>query len=89
MSTHHLDDILAALNRHQQRATYAAVASLVGATPRRLMQGRTREPGNSWIVSKSTKLPTGYDVADIHPQLAANEKVLMTGEELAVWLADK
>jgi hypothetical protein len=87
MATHSLDDILIALDRHQQRATYSAVAALVDRTPRLLMRGRDRAPSNSWIVSKETGRPTGYRDDDIHPSLLANEKVLVTREELAAWLA--
>jgi hypothetical protein len=86
MSTHHLDGILTALNQHQQRATYSAVAALLGQTPRLLMHGKPREQGNSWIVSKTTGRPTGYADSDVHPQLAANETILKTREELADWL---
>ncbi|MDB4873895.1 MAG: hypothetical protein JWM41_341 [Gemmatimonadetes bacterium] len=86
MSTHHLDGILTALNQHQQRATYSAVAALLGQTPRLLMHGKPREQGNSWIVSKTTGRPTGYADSDVHPHLAANETILKTREELADWL---
>ena len=86
MHTHDLDGILSALNQHQQRATYSAVAALVGESPRLLMHGRTREQGNSWIVSKNTGRPTGYSDADIHPRLTANETILATREELEGWL---
>jgi hypothetical protein len=85
--SHQLDEILSALDRNQQRATYSAVAALVGETPRALMRGKPRAPGNSWVVSKNTGVPTGYADADLHPQLRANEKVLITREELAEWLA--
>lgn len=86
-TTHDLDGVIAALNQHQQRATYSAVAALVGQTPRLLMHGRPRAQENSWIVSKSTGRPTGYADTDVHPQLTANEAVLTTREELAAWLA--
>ena len=85
--THNLDDIIAALNQHQQRATYSAVAAVVGQTPRLLMRGKPREAANSWIVSKTTGRPTGYADTDVHPQLTANAAVLRTREELTAWLA--
>jgi hypothetical protein len=88
-TTHDLDGVLAALNHHQQRATYSAVAALLGQTPRLLMHGRPRAQENSWIVSKTTGRPTGYADGDVHPQLTANETVLTTREELASWLADR
>ncbi len=87
MPSQSLDDILRVLDRHQRRATYSAVAALVDQTPRLLMHGKPRAPGNSWIVSKSTGRPSGYNDADIHPKLLVKEKVLTTREELASWLA--
>jgi len=89
MTTHHLDGILAALNQHHQRATYGAVAALVGQTPRALMKGKPRERANSWIVSKTTGRPTGYTDDSIHPELTANETILYTRDELATWLASR
>ncbi len=89
MPTHQLDSILTTLDQHHQRATYSAVAALTGDTPRRLMHGKPREQGNSWIVAKDTGRPTGYADADVHPQLAANETVLTTREELAAWLESR
>jgi hypothetical protein len=87
--THDLDGILAALNHHQQRATYSAVAALLGHTPRLLMHGRPRAAENSWIVSKTTGRPTGYADTDVHPKLTANEAILTTREELTSWLASR
>ena len=87
MTTYDLDGVLAALNHHQQRATYSAVAALLDQAPRALMQGRPRARENSWIVSKSTGRPTGYADVDLHPALMANATVLMTREDLAAWLA--
>jgi hypothetical protein len=85
--TYDLDGVLAALNHHQQRATYSAVAALLDQAPRALMQGRPRAPESSWVVSKSTGRPTGYADDDLHPQLMTNTNVLMTREDLAAWLA--
>lgn len=86
MSKLDLDQVLAALNQHHQRATYSAVAGLLDQSPRSLMHARSREPANSWIVSKGTGKPTGYAEPDIHPQLMANASVIATREELASWL---
>ena len=38
-----LDQILDALDRKQQRATYGAVAAVLGKAPRTLMKGRERD----------------------------------------------
>lgn len=86
MSTHSLDNILSTLNQHRQRATYGAVAALVGQTPRQVMRDKPRARNNSWIVSKTSGRPTGYADADLHPELTANETVLATREELSDWL---
>lgn len=87
MAAHQLEDILTALGRHHQRATYSAVAALVGTTPRLLMRGKPRAPDNSWIVSKSTGKPTGYAEADVHPHLTAVDTVLTTADDLEAWLS--
>ena len=86
MAQHTLDDILSALDSHQQRATYSAVASLLDRTPRMLMRGRDRAPSNSWIVSKTTGRPTGYTDENVHPRLLSNDRVLGSREELSTWL---
>src|SRR4051794_13058699 len=54
-----LDDILERLERHHQRATFGAVAGLLGREPLTLFDGYPRTPRTSWVVSKSTGLPTG------------------------------
>ncbi|HEY4302941.1 MAG TPA: hypothetical protein VGM82_00630 [Gemmatimonadaceae bacterium] len=89
MSKLDLDQVLTALNQHQQRATYSAVAGLLDQPPRLLMHSRPRAQSNSWIVSKGTGRPTGYEDADVHPQLLANEAVIETRDELATWLVSK
>src|SRR3954468_19088011 len=73
VTTIDLDLVLAALNQHQQRATYSAVAGLLDQPPRLLMHSRPREPGNSWVVSKTTGKPTCYAESDVHPSLTAND----------------
>ena len=89
MSKLNLDQVIAALNQHQQRATYSAVASLLNQSPRGLMQSRPRARESSWIVSKATGKPTGYDEADVHPELMANEAIIETRDELAAWLRSR
>jgi len=86
MSNEKMDQILDALELGRQRATYGAVASVVGESPRVLMKGRTRDTRHSWVVSKTTGLPTGYQPADIHPELLSKPEVLSTREQLTEWL---
>ena len=82
-----LDEILDALEHARQRATYGAVASLVGKTPRTLMKGRERSTHHSWVVNRNNGLPTGYDETLLHPELRQNEHIIDTREELEAWLA--
>jgi hypothetical protein len=81
-----LDHVLDALDRAHQRATYGAVAALLGEAPRTLMKGRTRDPRHSWVVSSLSGEPTGYTPDLVHPQLREHEQILRTREELERWL---
>jgi hypothetical protein len=87
MADHTLDEILDALEHARQRATYGAVASLLGKTPRTLMKGRERAQHHSWIVNRNNGLPTGYDETLLHPELTHNEHVIDSRAELEAWLA--
>jgi len=82
-----LDGILVTLEQARQRATYGAVASLLGKTPRTLMRGRERAQRHSWIVNRNNGLPTGYDETLLHPELAQNAHVIDSRAELEAWLA--
>ena len=55
-----LDQILDELDAARQRATYGAVAAVVGASPRALMAGRERNQRHSWVVNLKSGLPTDY-----------------------------
>ena len=83
-----LDAIVELLSRHHQRATYGAVAELVGRVPRFVMQGRPRNRLNSWVVSQDTGLPSGYPEPMIHPQIDERDTILTTAAELSAWLED-
>jgi hypothetical protein len=84
-----LDDVIARLERHRQRATYAAVAGVVGLHYRNVMDGQAKSRRNSWVVSKRTKFPTGYGPQDFHPELLTNANgVIDSPEELRTWLAE-
>ena len=82
-----IDEILDRLEHARQRATYGAVAGLLGKTPRTLMRGRSRDRHHSWIVNRNNGKPTGYDDELLHPELALNEHVIDSREELEGWLA--
>lgn len=87
MTDERMDEILDALHRGRQRATYGAVAALLGKAPRTLMSGRERDPRHSWIVSRRTGEPTGYEPDQLHPELRANVHVIDGRQELEEWLA--
>lgn len=83
-----LADILRFLNEEQTRATYGAVASVLGVPPQSMsaMLG-TRRPEASWVVNGETGLPNDYAQADWHPDLLASATVVRTGNELTLRLA--
>ena len=76
-------EILEFLNRHRVRATYGAVADLLGVLPRGVgaMLGEKR-PEASWVVNAQTGEPTGYTTSQCHPELHSKTTLLRTGDEL-------
>ena len=83
-----VDSIVSLLNQYHQRATYGAVAGLVGSAPRSVMQGRKRGWLNSWVFNQDTGLPSEYAEPLVHPQIAERDEILSTADELASWLED-
>ena len=81
-----LDQILDALHRARQRATYGAVAGVLGAAPRTLMKQRGRDQRHSWVVSRKSGQPTGYEPDQLHPDLALVDHVIESRDELSAWL---
>jgi hypothetical protein len=86
MSKLTLDDILDALDRAHQRATYGAVAAILGLSPRVLMKGRERDLRHSWVVSRKNGEPTGYAPEQLHPDLHEHGTIFETRAELLAWL---
>ena len=86
MSNVTLDQILDALSRGRQRATYGAVAALLDRAPRTLMKGRDRDQRHSWVVNSGNGQPTGYSPEQIDPNLSERAEVLSTKEDLLQWL---
>ena len=86
MSDFTMDQILDALDRSHQRATYGAVAAVLDRPPRTLMQGRERDQRHSWVVSRANGEPTGYQPAQLHPALRERAEVLDNKEALTQWL---
>jgi len=84
-----IDDVISRLERYRQRATYAAVAGVVGRHYRNVMHDQTKSFRNSFVVNKSTKLPTGYAPHDWHPDLlTSGTGVIETAKELRKWLTE-
>lgn len=83
-----LEEIVDLLDQHGKRATYGAVASILGHSPRSLLKGRERGRRFSWIVNRATGLPTGYPDDQIDPRLKDSGPVIATDSELRQWLED-
>ena len=82
-----LDEIVDQLDQHGQRATYGAVARLLGHSPRSLLKGRDRARRFWWIVDRETGLPTGYNDDQIDARLRESGAVIADYAELQRWLA--
>ncbi len=86
-----LEFIAAQLNSRKQRATYGAVAGIVGGIAQGLMNGRPKTHEYSWIVAKSGGRPTGYTNSQIHPDCLKSiaerpGDVIDNADQLSQWL---
>ena len=92
-----LETIVDQLDARKQRATYGAVAELVGTIARAVVQGIPRRPRYSWIVSATTSQdaqrgwPTRYSRNQIHPDCydqacRGEENIIESAGELRRWL---
>lgn len=92
-----LAGIVDKLSAAKQRATYGAVAELVGVLPRGLMTGRTKNARYSWVVAGTNEAgardgwPTGYTLNQMDPECVAQIRagsgnVIRSGQELRKWL---
>jgi hypothetical protein len=90
-----LDDIVTQLDERKQRATYGAVAGILGVVARGLMAGRQRNHKYSWVVAATGSgrgSPTGYADEQIHPdclrQIRARlDNLIEESERLKAWLS--
>jgi hypothetical protein len=84
-----LDDVLECLERYSQRATYRAVAELLGFPNNGYDQfrGRPYSHRNAWVVSEISQLPTGYDPSAFPPGFFTNSGLIMSGNDLRDWLS--
>ena len=81
-----LDEVIDNLARQHQRATYGAVAGMVGRPATFLMSGLPRNHRNSWVVNQETRLPTGYTPEQQDPALEERREVISAPAALAAWL---
>jgi hypothetical protein len=78
-----LAEIITFLNHNRVRATYGAVAEVLGVVPRSIgARLGPRHMEASWIVSAATGLPTGYSPTEIHPDLRSTTPLIRTGDDL-------
>ena len=77
-SRHNLDEIVSKLCEGKQRATYGAVAELLGVPAPSLMNRRPKSHTDSWVVASASGVPTGYDDTAMDPdclqQIRAGER---------------
>lgn len=88
MPSYNLKVVLDALERHHQRATYGAVAELVGKTPRTVMQGLPKNWRHSFVVNQDTGEPSEYNDLQKHRALRERTTILSSATVLAAWLAN-
>ena len=83
-----LDEILQFLNHDNVRATYGAVAEVLGVIPRSLgVRLGARRPEASWIVNAANGLPTDYSEDEWHPALLSQPDIISSGRMLALRLS--
>ena len=83
-----VEDILRFLNAEQVRATYGAVAEVLGVIPRSMgARLGPRRPEASWIVSGFNGFPTDYGEDEWHSALLSQAEIITSGRVLALRLA--
>src|SRR5436190_16663678 len=85
-ATYELRDIVRFLNEARVRATYGAVAELVGGIARgigaRLTALYSRSPEASWVVRADSGMPAGYEPHERHLALLSKTEIISSGREL-------
>jgi hypothetical protein len=78
-----LHEIVRFLNHEKVRATYGAVAELVGGIPQSIgARLGSRRAEASWIVNAGSGMPTGYQIQERHPALLSKTEIISSGTEL-------
>ena len=82
-----IEEVVECLNHYRLRASYEAVGAVVGCGTRHV--GRLlaeSHPLTSWVVSKTTGLPSNTDYDDqpllVHPDLHRTDHVIKSPAEL-------
>ena len=84
-----LNLILRALNGRKRRATYGAVAGVLGLADQDAGKWLgDRRPWASWVVRAKDGQPAGYEEWQKHPDLRRHESLLRTEEELREFLRE-
>jgi hypothetical protein len=79
-----LADIVRFLSEHKVRATYGAVAEVLGVLPRSMgARLGPRNPQASWVVRLDTGMPSGYSTQEMDPELTTRTELIRNGAELA------
>jgi hypothetical protein len=87
MASRTLDDVVQVLDEYRQRATYGAVADVIGSGAQSVMGKTPRTPFYSWVVNAKTGLPTGYSPEECHPMLLrSRSRIIADGRALYEWL---
>ena len=85
-----LEEVLRFLNEENVRATYGAVAEVLGVVPRSMgARLGSRRPEASWIVSAENHLPTDYSPDEWHPALLSRSEVITSGTALVLRMTNR
>ena len=86
-----LEEILQFLNEEEVRATYGAVAEVLGLIARSIDGERLGppRPSASWIVNSETGLPTHYSQDDWHPRLLSKAEIITNGRALLLRMSSR
>jgi alkylated DNA nucleotide flippase Atl1 len=78
-----VEEILQFLDAEKVRATYGAVADVLGISPRSVgaLLG-SRRPKASWVVNAASGEPTGYSDEQKDVSLRKRDQIIKTGTEL-------
>lgn len=86
MIAYPLETIVDLLDLHHQRATYRAVAELLGITQHELVHKCPTDRRHSWMVNGRTERPSHYHAAEIHPAHESKARIIADRAELLEWL---